>query len=83
MHEDIDEDPSIFLRTSSSESASVIARVPTEGEAPDVDGVMIRYLLHVIEGRISELEIYKDDGSRILRQPEPEEVTVDGPPYAG
>ncbi len=36
----------------------------------------IYFLLHVVEGRVHELEIYKTDGSTILRLPAPDEVTV-------
>lgn len=79
MHEDgtpLDENGSLYLRTSSPERASVKARVPTEGEARDTDGIMIHYLLHVVEGRIDQLEIFKEDLSRVSRQAEPEEVMV-------
>ena len=47
-------------------------RVPTEGEAEDVDGVTVHVLLHIINGKLNELEIYKDDGSEILQMPEPD-----------
>jgi len=86
MHEDgtpLDENGSFYFRTSSSEKATVVGPVPAEGEARDTDGVMIHYLLHVVRGKIDRLEIYKDDGSKVLRQAEPEELTADGPPYAG
>ena len=79
MHEDgtpLDENGSLYLRTSSVERASVRARVPTEGEARDADGVMIHHLLHVVDGRIGQLEIFKEDLSRVLRQAAPEDVTV-------
>ena len=36
----------------------------------------IHYLLHVVDGAIDELEVYRDDSSRVLRQAEPEDVTV-------
>lgn len=86
MREDgtpLDENGSFYFKTSSPESAFTKYPVPTEGEAQDVDGVTIHYLLHVVEGKIDRLEIYKDDGSEVRRQAEPEELTVDGPPYAG
>ena len=38
--------------------------------------MVIHYLLHVVDGTMSELEVYKDDSSRVLRQVDPEEVTV-------
>jgi len=38
--------------------------------------VVIHYLLHVVDGTMNELEVYKDDSSGVLRQAEPEEVMV-------
>jgi len=72
----IDEDGSISLRCSPTPKARVTARIPVEGEAQDTDGMAIHYLLHVVDGLMSELEVYKDDSSRVLRQADPEEVTV-------
>ena len=72
----IDEDGSISLKSSPTPKASVTARIPVEGEAQDTDGMVIHYLLHVVDGTMSELEVYKDDSSRVLRQVDPEEVTV-------
>ena len=72
----IDEDGSVSLQCSRPVKASVIARIPVEGEAQDRDGMMIHYLLHVVDGRMNELEVYKDDSSRVLRHAAPEDVTV-------
>ncbi len=74
--ESIDEDGSVGLECSNAAKAQVKTRVPVEAEAIDNDGVVIHYLLHVIDGRISELEVYKDDSSRVLQHPEPEKLTV-------
>ena len=46
------------------------------GGGSDADGVSIHYLLHVVDGMINELEVYKDDSSRVRRQVQPEELTV-------
>lgn len=72
----IDEDGSVSLQCSRPVKASVIARIPVEAEAQDRDGMMIRYLLHVVDGLLNELEVYKDDSSRVLRQAEPEDLKV-------
>ena len=53
-----------------------MTRIPVEGEAPDRDGMMIHYLLHVVDGRMNELEVYKDDSLRVLRHAEPEDLKV-------
>jgi len=72
----IDEDGSVSLRPSIARKAGVTTRIPVEGEAKDADGVMIHYLLHVVDGAINELEVYKDDSSRVSRQAQPEDLTV-------
>jgi hypothetical protein len=40
-------------------------RVPVSGEAVDEDGVPIAVLLHVVDGLVQELEIYRVDGAPI------------------
>ena len=72
----VDEDGSIRLKCLPARKASVRSRIPVEGDAEDTDGIVIHYLLHVVDGAIDELEVYKDDSSRVLRQAEPEEVRV-------
>lgn len=72
----IDEDGSITLMCPPMPKARVRARIPVEGEAQDTDGMVIHYLLHVEDGVMSEMEVYKDDSSRVLRTVEPEDVTV-------
>ena len=73
VHE-IDENGSLDLRCEVATLAPVEKRVPTEGEAPDRDGTTIHYLLHVVAGKMKELEVYKDDSSRVLRHPDPNDV---------
>ncbi len=41
-------------------------RIPVEGEVPDEDGTAIAVLLHVIDGYLHELEIYRVDGREIM-----------------
>jgi len=41
--------------------AEVAQRVPVEAELKDHDGFMIHVLLHVIDGLMDELEIYKEN----------------------
>jgi len=72
----IDEDGSISLKCSLAQKARVATRIPVEGEAQDSDGVTIHYLLHVVDGEINELEVYKDDSTRVLRQTDPEDLKV-------
>jgi hypothetical protein len=63
------DDRTLALRVTSGQPAAVKGRVPTEGKCPDVDGVMIDVLLHVVNGMMDELEIFKEDGSDIVRPP--------------
>jgi hypothetical protein len=70
----IDENGSLDLKCDVPAVAPVEKRVPTEGEAIDRDGTTIHYLLHVVAGRMKELEVYKDDSSRVLEHPSPEDV---------
>jgi len=72
----IDANGSLDLQTSSPLISVVKKRVPVEGAAKDLDGMTIHYLLHVKRGFVNELEIYKDDSSRVLHRPEPAEVEV-------
>jgi len=72
----LDESGSLEIQTKSTAAASVRKTVPIEAEAEDMDGMTIRYLLHVVDGRAVELEIYKDDGSSIRGAPPPRELRV-------
>lgn len=49
----------------SSPRAVTVARVPVEAEADDADGAPIAILLHVVDGLVVELEIYRMDGDAI------------------
>ena len=72
----IDDQGSVELVAQNDTRASVLKRVPVEGESVDSDGVPICFLLHVVDARVRELEIYKADGSPIIRMPSPDQVEV-------
>jgi hypothetical protein len=57
----IDENGSLRFSTTSNLMAIVNGRIPVEAQCLDLDNVVIHALLHVIDGRIWELEIYRDD----------------------
>ena len=78
----IDPEGSLQLAPRAEVPADVLARVPVEGEAVDVDGMPIYFLLHVVDGQLSELEIYKADSSSILRMPPPDAIQVSSPPFS-
>ena len=45
--------------------ATVSSRVPAEGEYLDVDGICVHVLLHVVEGIVTMLEVYKEDNTEV------------------
>lgn len=61
--------------------AAVEQRVPVEAEMLDKDGVTIHVLLHVVDGFLKELEIYRDDSNPLERGLSPEELDVFVLPY--
>ncbi|HEY0140876.1 MAG TPA: hypothetical protein VGF48_08270 [Thermoanaerobaculia bacterium] len=72
----IDADGSIEILPGLDIAAPAETPVPVQASAPDIDGVPIYLLLHVLEWKAQELEIYKADGSLIRRYPEPDELEV-------
>jgi hypothetical protein len=75
----IDEDGGLALESVGGPRAPVKWRVPTEGECKDSDGVDVHVLLHVLDGRMCELELYKEDGSRVCRLPNARDLVLFGP----
>jgi hypothetical protein len=51
-------------------------RVPVNAQCLDTDGIAIDVLLHVVDGRLDELELYKVDGSPMLSAPQPEDLST-------
>ena len=56
--------------------ASVSYPVPVEAEGVDQDGARMHLLLHVRDGVLQELEIYREDGQQIQRLPKADSVDV-------
>jgi hypothetical protein len=72
----LDEYDGLEIRSQVEGKAPIMKRIPVEAEAKDDDGFTIHVLLHVVDGRPVELEIYKDDGSRVKRKPSPSEFEL-------
>ena len=72
----IDEDKSLEFFVKSKVRAKVKRRIPVEAEFQDSDGTLIHLLLHVVDGKVNELEIYKEDGLPIIERPEPSKLKV-------
>jgi hypothetical protein len=51
-------------------------RVPVEGQSSDPDGMPIHFLLHVVDGRLSEIEVFREDGRQIVNLPSATEIEV-------
>lgn len=76
----IDENDSLEIQTDPQVKASAVkSRVPTEGEAEDSDGITIHFLLHVVNGTVAELEVYKEDNSRVVTWPSVDTIRVFAP----
>lgn len=51
-------------------------RVPVEATAPDVDGMTVHLLLHVLRGKLAELEVFREDGAPVQQLPVPGDLDV-------
>lgn len=71
----LDAEGSLQLQASGP-PAEVKERVPVEAMLEDVDGVTIHVLLHVVDGLMNELEIYKDDLKAPRRKLSPEDFRL-------
>jgi hypothetical protein len=65
-----------FRLVDDAPQAATSLRVPVEGETADADGMPIAILLHVIDGRAAEVEIYRVDGEPLRASPAAERLTV-------
>lgn len=57
--------------------ADVKERIPVQATAFDEDNVPIQIFLHVVNGKIDELEIVKADKSRIIKTIEANDLHID------
>lgn len=78
----LDENGSLSLKVESSVHADVQSRVPVEASYSDSEEdsgdkeARVHMLLHVLDGSMKELEIYKDDGSAIVQKPLAQKLTL-------
>lgn len=72
----LDQEGSLRFTVPSSLSASekFADRVPVTAIFDDDDGIPVYLLLHMKDGKLFELEIYKADGSKIVRTPVAEKL---------
>ena len=77
----IDAEGSLQLLVAADIKAAINRGVVAEARFADLDtqgeaGAHVNILLHVNDGKLSMLEIYKDDHSKILKRPNPNELHV-------
>jgi hypothetical protein len=73
---EIDDNGSLEFAPSDKTPAEVVRRIPVEAELDDSDGVTIHVLLHVVDGLVKELEVYRDDSGRVQRALPPEDLRL-------
>ena len=65
----VDTEGSLEFQTSSSQTVPPGPRIRADARYRDRDEVYVNLLLHVVDGKVRELEVYKDDGSPVLTRP--------------
>jgi hypothetical protein len=59
--EPIDQEGCLRLHPVDPTPAKVSRRIPVEATYSDADGVQVHVLVHVVNGVLDELEVYRDD----------------------
>lgn len=57
--------------------APVVERIPVQASTVDSDGVPIQIFLHIVNGKIDELEIIKVDNKAIIKTIEAKDLKID------
>lgn len=57
-------------------AAPVVCRVPVHAQASDRDGENLHILLHVVQGFIDEMEIYREDLLDVMALPDPKFIEI-------
>lgn len=73
---EIDDNGSLEFARSDETPAEVVRRIPVEAELDDSDGVTIHLLLHVVDGLVQELEVYRDDSGPVQRTLNPHDFRL-------
>lgn len=77
------DDPSVIFSVAQDAAppAPVKRRIPVEAEALDEDGATIQVLLHVLDGLLWELELYRPDGKSVQRRPDARSLLTYSPDH--
>jgi hypothetical protein len=74
---EIDSDGSLQIHVTAGPRVQTNFRIPVEAEFVDQDGVTAHVLLHVVDERVAELEMYKEDSSPLINKfPKNEDLTL-------
>ena len=69
--------PALVIRPmEAAQPANVSTRVPVDAIGRDLDGHEIFLLLHIVDGHISEIEVYRGDGAPVQQMPDPATLHV-------
>lgn len=79
----LDGDGSLTISVRITERAEVVQRVVVEAWATDLDGMLIEFLLHVIDGRLDEYEVFRADSQPLQHVVQPGELDVFVSPNKG
>jgi hypothetical protein len=79
---ELDEEGSLKFAHSAELSQPEQHKFPVEAQCRDADGIWIHALLFVVDGKVDELEIYKDDSSSIIQMPEPQDWEIFELPFS-
>jgi hypothetical protein len=71
----IDSDGSFALKVIGA-AVRVLERVPVTGSTRDAEGIGVEVLLHVVDGVMSEVEIYRIDGKPVIGAVDPSALTL-------
>lgn len=65
-----------FIVPNTAPPAATRSAIPTEGQFEDVDAATIHVLLHLKDGRLHILEIFKENGSAVEQLPDPSSLRL-------
>lgn len=69
--------PALLFASAGERCTDPISGVVGEGVANDQDGVRIHFLLHVQDGMLKEIEVYREDGDAVIVFPSPTVIEVE------
>ena|SRR5438105_7016287 len=78
----IDADGSLEVKVEGGPLAEVEVRVPVEATLEDSDGVTVHVLLHVIDGYMHEIEVFREDSEPVRAPLDASRLAVSTLPFS-